>query len=340
MRGGLGISSSGGDGGRGGGGEKGVGGHQDLGCLGVLGRGVIVEAEQVLHCPDLLHRGGGGDTDLGEVVAVHRVALEEPFLLEGHGFPTEMLVGHSLVAADTDTMKFHQIVIDKLVGKQSVVRGMTMLGIKPEKEKINLWLGVLGMAYRSRMGELGFLLSRQTWATSLIGKMKLNLLCRMVMAFVMRSSTPLLGVIPSPVSITVLKGTFRIWTTELKVILPNGFLALSFKEAVVAVFLVCVDFLGELLLFVREGGDLFGKGLERRHVGEMKVYLGLHSIRCEISNHRHLGSSIDQCNDPHMLLAEETHEGRRTTFGRKENKKKTRRIKAYITGFKIFFVFY
>ena len=72
----------------------------------------------------------------------------------------------------------------------------------------------------------------------------------------------------------------------------------------------------------------------------LKVYLGLHSIRCEISNHRHLGSSIDQCNDPHMLLAEETHEGRRTTFGRKENKKKTRLIKTYITGFKIFFVFY
>ena len=137
-------------------------------------------------------------------------------------------------------------------------------------------------------------------------------------------------------SITVLKGTFRIWTTEeLKVILPYCFLALSLKESVVAIFLVSVDFLGQLFLLVREGGDLLGKGLERRHVGEMKAYLGLHSIGCEISSHRHLGISIDKCKNPNMLLVEETHEVRRTTFRRKGKKKKTRLIKTYISGSKI-----
>ena len=122
-------------------------------------------------------------------------------------------------------------------------------------------------------------------------------------------------------------------------ILPYGFLALSLKEAVVAVLLVSVDLLGELLLLVREGGDLFGERLERGHVGEMKAYLGLRSIRCKIFNHRHLGISIDQCKDSNMLLVEETHEVRRTTF-RREEKKKIILIKTYISGFKISFVFY
>ena len=72
----------------------------------------------------------------------------------------------------------------------------------------------------------------------------------------------------------------------------------------------------------------------------LKAYLGLHSIRCEIVNHRHLGILTDQCKDLNLLLVEETHEVRWTTFGRQENKKKTRLIRIYISGFKIFFVFY
>ena len=331
----------GGGGGSNGGGEKGGGRHQDSGSAGVLRGGVVVEVEEVLHGPDLLHRGGGGDTHLGEVVPVHRAAVQEAILLEDHGFPTEMLVIDGLVTADSDTMKFHQIVIDKLVGEQSVVRGVAVLCVKPEKEKINFRLGIFGMVYRSRMGELGFLLRRQTWETSLIGKMKLNFLCKMLMVLVIRSSTPLLGVMPSPVSMTVLKGTYKIWITEkVKVILPNSFFALGLKETVVAVFLVGVDLLGQLGLLVREGRNLLGKCVKGRHGGEMKVYLGLHSIRCEIFYYRHLGIKLDQYKDLNLLLVEETHEVRRTTFQETGKKKKTGLIRTYISGFKIFFVFY
>ena len=315
-----------------GGGEERGGGLEELAGAVVAGGGVLEQTEDVLQGLDLSGRGGGAQLHVCQMVAVDAHRLEEAILFEEEALLPDVFISGGLVSGDTDSDGGHPLLVDKLRGEQLIVGGQLVGGVKPGKEMGNGLIEEVFRKYRIRMGEVGFLLRRQTWDTSEMGNTKLNFLLKMLRVLAMRSSMPLRGVIPRPESITTLESILNSFRPDLrKSILPKGFLSFQIEESNLDIFLVCVDFLVKGGVLVGQSLNFLGEGFKGRHGSNLKTFLDSHGSRCQSEYHRLGWILTDQSHGIVVSLVGGGHEGEKDDFRGKKKRKKTGQMKFVYT---------